>query len=534
MVKHPMLARHPYIVNLLVVVATIALFGVGAHFGMRSLIAQTQIKQLKDLAETALRRVEATVDDGAATLTALAKRKDLSCDPARLQALRLQVYQRPGIKDIRLVKHDGTINCSAYPETLEFDTSRIDRSDMLPATDKRLLVFRVDQIEGEAFGILIDKDDETSIEVIMGVTPSLLDIMPAELRSVSDVSLMLASGMAIERFAPQSDKPLNDNLRFSFESAMYPVSLVVRVHRDAFNNWDAEGYLPGLMGAMGFGLIFGVLLAKAVAKGRGDLAELDRALKRKEFRPYYQPTFDLATKQIIGCEILTRWVKPDGKIVPPLKFIPLAEETGRIQELTWQVLGTALKELNARMRRDKTFRLSVNVVPAHLLRNDFVTSLRETAKRAKISPRQIVIEVTERQQFQDVTRAKSVIQELQKYGFKIALDDVGIGHSGLSQIKTLGVDVIKIDKFFIDTITTDQSAITIVEMMQRLAKQLDMSVIAEGIESEDQVATLLNCGVSLGQGYLVAPPLPAEEFEKICQRSGAEVLKKDRSLAYVA
>jgi len=107
---------------------------------------------------------------------------------------------------------------------------------------------------------------------------------------------------------------------------------------------------------------------------------------------------------------------------------------------------------------------------------------------------------------------------LRGYGFKVAIDDVGVGHSGLSHLKGLGADIIKIDKFFVDTITEDASTTVIVEMLVRLAQDLHMGVIAEGIETEEQKRALLACGVEHGQGYLVAPPLPFEKFRELLSR----------------
>ena len=125
-----------------------------------------------------------------------------------------------------------------------------------------------------------------------------------------------------------------------------------------------------------------------------------------------------------------------------------------------------------------------------------------------------MLEVTEREAFPDLEKAAAVVGELREHGFRVAMDDVGVGHSGLSQIKRLGVNTMKIDKFFVDTIVQDGSAATIVEMLVRLAAKLKMTVIAEGVETVEQRQALLACGVKHGQGYLVSPPLPFAKFEE--------------------
>ena len=219
-----------------------------------------------------------------------------------------------------------------------------------------------------------------------------------------------------------------------------------------------------------------------------------------------------------------------------MSFIPLAESSGRIEAMTWLILETALGELYPRLREDKHFKMSFNVVPRHLLAEGFVETLRRVVFAAKVSARQIVIEVTERNELPDLARAATVVKELRELGFRVAMDDVGVGHSGLSQMKGLGANTIKIDKFFVDTVTEDGSALTIVQMLVRLARDLGMTVVAEGIETSDQVKALIECGVEQGQGYIVSPPLPFAKFDELVEirRSKAFADEAVRQAALVA
>jgi sensor c-di-GMP phosphodiesterase-like protein len=199
-----------------------------------------------------------------------------------------------------------------------------------------------------------------------------------------------------------------------------------------------------------------------------------------------------------------------------MKFIPLAEQSGRIRGMTWQILAIALKELNEHLRQNKQFKLSFNVVPSHLMSEGFVEMLRKVVAEAMVSTRQVVIEITERHELQDLGKAAEIVRELRELGFKVAIDDVGVGHSGLSHLKALGANTMKIDKFFVDTIK-DESTSRIVETLVRLAKDLQMTVVAEGIETEQQVQSLLACGVREGQGYIVSPPLPCARFIELIE-----------------
>jgi sensor c-di-GMP phosphodiesterase-like protein len=528
--------RWPGVTQIAMVATSLVAFATGGHFAAKAVIEGQQSRQLEELTDVALRRSEVAVDFGAAALDELARRGPLNCDPASLQAVRLQVYQRSGVKDIRLVNRDGSVICSAYSETLEFDNGWVDRPEMLLSKDNRLLLFRVDQFNGFALGVLRDIDKRNSLVAILGINSYLFDIMPAELRGHSEVLLELNNGSEVGRFALKRHAEFAQPVSFNNVSSRYPLHATIHVERSALQRWNSEAYWPTMMIALGLGVVFGVLLTKTTARLEGPIADIDRGLARREFKPFYQPTFDLRTGAILGCEVLARWIREDGTIIPPMSFIPLAESSGRIEPMTWQILETALKELYPRLREDKQFKMSINVVPRHLVSDGFIETLRRVVAGTKVSARQIMLEVTERNELPDLDRAAAVVKELRELGFKVAMDDVGVGHSGLSQMKGLGANTIKIDKFFVDTITEGGSAATIVETLARLARDLHMTVIAEGIETVEQVQALIGCGVEEGQGYLVSPPLPFGKFDELVEirQSRAVAEETVRQAAQVA
>ncbi|HTO65389.1 MAG TPA: EAL domain-containing protein [Bradyrhizobium sp.] len=512
-----MKSLRPTILLSLIVLGSLASFGITGHFAAKAFIGHQQSRQLNELADTVVRRSELAVDFAAASLDELASRGLVTCDAASLQAIRLHVYQRSAVKDVRLVNPDGSVICSAYSETLEFDKGWADRSAMLVSANAGVLLFRVEQFGGDALGVLRDIDRQKSVVAILGINSSLLDIMPAELRGGSEVVLGLNNGEKLGQFSAQQDRVLADALDVVRTSSRYPFQVTIHLARGALSQWNNEIYWPAISIALALGLVFGLLLTR-IKRLEGPVADLDRALLRNEFKPFFQPTFDLHSGEIVGCEVLARWITRDGSVIPPMNFIPLAESSGRIQKLTWQILSVALKDMRPLLRQNRDFKLSVNVVPSHLLSVDFIDTLRRVVMGARVSARQIVLEITERDELHDLDHAAGVVRQLRDYGFRVAIDDVGVGHSGLSHLKGLGANIIKIDKFFVDTITEDASTAVIVEMLVRLAQDLHMGVIAEGIETEEQKRALLACGVTHGQGYLVAPPLPFEKFLELLSR----------------
>ena len=505
-------------------VASVAVFAAGGHFAAKAIIEGQQQQRLQELTDIALRRSEVAVDFGAASVDEIARSGRLDCDPSSLQIFRLHVYQRAAVKDVRLGNHDGSIVCSAYSETLEFDKAWVARSDMLPSSDATLRLFRVEQFGGDALGVLRDVDAQRSLVAIVSINSFLFDIMPAELRARSEVLLELNNQQQLAQFS-LDDIGITNPVEITKTSSRYPLHVTIRVSQTALAKAYGQGYWPAMLAALGLGLAFGLLLARA-RRVEGPVADLDRALSRNEFRPFFQPIFHLTTGEIVGCEMLARWIRADGTIVPPMKFIPLAEQSGRIRAMTWQILGISLKELNAHLRQNKDFKLSFNVVPSHLMSEGFVDTLRKMVAEAKVSARQIVLEITERDELQALTKAAATVRELRELGFKVAIDDVGVGHSGLSHLKALGANTMKIDKFFVDTIK-DESTSRIVETLVRLAKDLQMTVVAEGIETEQQMASLLACGVQEGQGYIVSPPLPCAKFMELMEIRQARATVRD-------
>jgi c-di-GMP phosphodiesterase len=521
--------RWPSGTQVVIVATSLVAFMAGGHFAAKAVIGGQQSRQLEELTDVALRRSEIVAAFGAATLDELAKRGTINCDPASLQAVRFLVYQRSAVKDIRLLNRDGSVICSAFSETLEFDNGWVDRPKMLRSSDQRLLFFRVDQFNAVALGVLRDIGDAKSLVAILGLNSDVFDIMPTELRAHSEVLLELNDGSDVGRFSLKAKDEFSQFVELRKVSSRYPLRATIRVERSALRLWHNEAYWPTMLIALGLGLVFGLLVTRAAtAKLEGPVVDIDRGLARREFKPFFQPIFDLRTGDILGCEVLARWIREDGTIVPPMSFIPLVESSGRIDAMTWLILETALRELYPRLRENKHFKLSFNVVPRHLLSEGFVEKLRRIVLAAKVSARQIVLEVTERSELPNLGRAATVVKELRELGFRVAMDDVGVGHSGLSQMKGLGANTIKIDKFFVDTITDDGSAVTIVQMLVRLARDLGMAVIAEGIETSEQVQALIACGVEEGQGYIVSPPLPLAKFDELLE------IRRSKALAGVA
>jgi sensor c-di-GMP phosphodiesterase-like protein len=271
-----------------------------------------------------------------------------------------------------------------------------------------------------------------------------------------------------------------------------------------------------LIAALGTGLgtaLILTLLAFGPWRPRDNpIAEIERAIRNDEFVPYYQPIVDLTTARIVSAEVLIRWRKPDGTLVPPVQFIPLAENSGLIIALTRALMRRVCTEAGAAIGARPNFRVGFNLSAHHFVDETIVEDVRTIFGASPIALNQVLLEVTERQPLDNLTMTRRVIAALQGLGASVGLDDVGTGHSGLSYMLKLGVDFIKIDKIFVDAIGTERYSTTIIETLVNLARDMHMEIIAEGVETFEQVQHLRERGIRKAQGYVFAPPLPRTSF----------------------
>jgi sensor c-di-GMP phosphodiesterase-like protein len=247
------------------------------------------------------------------------------------------------------------------------------------------------------------------------------------------------------------------------------------------------------------------------------MTEIEDALEAGEFIPYYQPVVDIRTGQLRGAEVLVRWRKPDGTLVLPGSFIPLMESSGFIRDLTRNLMQKVCKEAGASIGRRPDLKISFNFAGKLFSEPTIVKDVRNIFASSPIKFSQVVLEVTERDPIENFTETRQIIAALQGLGVRIAIDDVGTGHSGLSYMLKLGVDIIKIDKMFVDAIGTDRNSTTIVETLVDLARNMRMDVVAEGVENFEQVMHLRALGVRSAQGYVFAPPLPGTSFLQLVE-----------------
>ena len=238
---------------------------------------------------------------------------------------------------------------------------------------------------------------------------------------------------------------------------------------------------------------------------------LANAVKVNNFELHYQPIFDVNTHQTKGAEALIRW--PVGKI-PPDRFIPIAEQAGLMPSIGIWVLESALNQLKLWQHQSSNFQyITVNVSIAQLKDNGFIDSVSKLIKQTPIKQGSVVLELTESIMATTSTDIIEKLHTLKRMGFLIAIDDFGVGYSSLNYLKHLPVDIIKIDKSFLAGVPKDNANRLICDAIINMARALNMNIVAEGIETPEQLAWLVEEGVTTAQGFYFAKPLPVDAFE---------------------
>jgi predicted signal transduction protein with EAL and GGDEF domain len=240
------------------------------------------------------------------------------------------------------------------------------------------------------------------------------------------------------------------------------------------------------------------------------------ALASDQIRVHYQPIVMLGGRKIQAVEALVRWEHPTLGLLAPDDFLGVAEETGLIVPLGKLVLRDACRQIGAwRAHCDENFMVSVNLSAAQLRDEDIVDAVRAAVAEAGIPPKALMIEVTESSLIGDVRGATAVLEALSALGVTIAIDDFGTGYSSLSHLQLFPVDVIKVDKTFVDRMCSGKEDSTLVRSVLAIATEFGLHVVAEGIETDEQEAELRRLGCDYGQGYLFARAVPAAAMDEM-------------------
>jgi sensor c-di-GMP phosphodiesterase-like protein len=504
--------------NVIAVVAGVLLAGaplLAFNFWVDGLISRQGQLEVETSARRAIALAESRITQVIAALDGLAARGVDSCRPEDIAAIRQTAFDTSPIKEIAIIGPGGQTLCTDLD--LPLGDRRVISSE--PLVGANWYSIDIVQIERGQTMVRLSRKAGGGPNGIAALVPAKLFLLQVSTQGEpfsAFAQIATASGALIGNVGERADST-SGTFVAAAKSDKYGLVNEMSMSRERLNEGHADLRWLGLFGT---GAVIVILGAFSVMPRRrlGDpVAELERALTAGEFVPYYQPIVDIRSGQLRGAEVLVRWRKADGSLVYPGSFIPLAESSGLIRAMTRDLMRRVCIEAGEALGRRPALKISFNFAGQLFSDESIVKDVRNIFSRSPIRLSQVVLELTERDPIENFTATRQTIAALQGLGVRVAIDDVGTGHSGLSYMLKLGVDIIKIDKMFVDAIGTDRNSTTIVETLVDLAHNMRMDIVAEGVENFEQVMYLRELGVPSAQGYVFAPPLPGKSFLQLIE-----------------
>jgi len=495
-------------------IGAVLLFGLITWLLWRESI-ETEEERVADLARDLGQHTEQVIVEARNMLEAFNKLQVDRCSEAHLSVMHKAAIAKPYIRAIGYWRAAQRLCGVGFIQAVELKPSRADR-----IYDSGVIAWWPSSqtaVSGVPLFLMRYGDHDIAIDPRMLLEPRLIQDRQAGLWVEG---LPMATTAGNNDIPPLDSVPIgltvdtnNNRLvsRFSL-GTIFPIDIVAVETIDRFSN----RYAIILVTAAGLGLVLAIIWIYIVlrySRHRLSLStELREAVGNGRVQAYYQPLIELSTGRCVGAEALARWIREDGEIVSPGIFIPLAEQSGLVPDITLAVVAATLHDLGKLLNEYPHLCININLAPEDLTSETFSGALSHSLAAAGVAPTSIKLEITERAMI-DTDASRDVIRNFRLRGHQIAVDDFGTGYSSLANLQTLELDTLKIDKCFVDAIGTEAVTNSVIGHVIEMAKSLHLDIVAEGIESEHQSDWLIEQGVEYGQGYLYSRALSCEEFQ---------------------
>jgi sensor c-di-GMP phosphodiesterase-like protein len=470
-----------------------------------------ELDGLEDVGHRAIDRAQQTYAEAERVLSEMESSTLERCAPTHISVMRIMTLNNDAASEINYLEN-GIVKCTTW--------GRVTRIIHQPEVD-----YRTAEGIDVTFGVR-PSDGIAKRMTALRMGSHMVLVPPARFTSIGimpETSLALFGGeghlasMRNEVDVDFARRHLTGEARGIDGGMMF-----VRVSADGVNavvshsiNALHKGLMDELMLLLPVGLFISafivgivIFMSKRRLSPRG---ELEMAVQKREFVVHYQPIIQLETNVCVGAEALVRWRRPDGSLVRPDLFIPLAEETGVIRQITDQVMDAIIRDLGPLLNKDRGLHIAINLCADDIKTGRFLDMFAEKLPQANIRNEQILLEATERG-FIDVEAARKTLTRARAAGHTVAIDDFGTGYSSLQYLQGLPMDALKIDKSFVDTIGKGTATSSVTAHIIAMVKELGLLSVGEGIETEEQAKYLRERGVNFGQGWLFSKPLEAADF----------------------
>lgn len=504
---------------------------------------QKELDILNLVAERSLARADNTFKEAQGALEAIEAAHLPACSDQHIAQMRIVTINVPSIEEIGYFEN-GVIKCTSWGRT----AGNIAKSHVDYVTSEGIEVtLRIqpgvshgDQMTSLHLGhhnALVAPSRFVDIILRDGMSLALLNDHGQVISTQNQPDARIVTALAVQAGRGVDDASLYSVVK---DGGLTAVILEPRAAMREKLLRELMVLLP--IGAFIASFIVGIIVWMS-RKRLSPQTELEIAIRNREFVVDYQPIIDLRTNICVGAEALVRWKRPDGTLVRPDLFIPLAEETGLIEPITDQVVEAIIADIGPILVEDRTLHIAVNLCAQDIKTGRILEFIDQRLRPLGIRKEQIWLEATERG-FIDIDAARITLDKARKAGHSVAIDDFGTGYSSLQYLQGLPMDALKIDKSFVDTIGRNTATSTVTLHIIGMARELGLFSVAEGIETDEQAAYLREHGVDFGQGWLFSRPLPAQQFiafqrqnkseygaaPEVIQAASVEAVEKNPSL----
>jgi EAL domain-containing protein (putative c-di-GMP-specific phosphodiesterase class I) len=471
----------------------------------------------QDFVQTISAYIDASAREGVTALERLVADSPSLCAPTFVANAQAAIDRSSTIKQFLVENADGVPYCDAYGRTVAY--APLSPPLPVPGLGEIITVVEFGDMAMPALKITQNLGETRKISVFVPLLGQTQAALTSTLPAAAMMRIALTNGETIVTIGDPAAYDGRASSAAFISAQAYAGQFPIRVEQAVPFSQARSGYtdldVVFTIIACFASAVFLIGSLSYVRRSRVPAFDLERAIERNEIKPYYQPVINLRTGALVGCEVLCRWEKKNGQVIPPGAFIDYAEMTGLALPMTVSLMQQVRNDLGELCKTIPNMKISINLFEGHFRDAGIVDDVQAIFDSSPIAFRQLVFEITERRPLGSSAAAMSVIAGLHALGARLAMDDVGTGHSNLAYLATLGVDVIKIDRIFVDMIKPGTTQVPVLDGLIAMGRDLDCEIVAEGVETEEQAIYLRSRGVLHAQGYIFAPALKIGAYRQL-------------------